>query len=146
MSREKVRLSPDQISDKWNRHMKTAIPDIQAGIDGVTEDPGAKAVEKQEKMLANLTEAVNNGTWAKRRLGVSMNDWKSITKDKVAQRLGTGVDKALPKRKKFDSWLAARLNTVLPEINKMPDMTLEDSFQRVRRMMEHMSAEKYKAQ
>jgi len=146
MAREKVRLSPDQISDKWGRRMKGAVTDIMVGIDNVTEDPGQKAVAKQEKMLANLTKSVQDGTWAKRRLAVSMADWKSSTKEKVGQRLAGGVDKGMGKRKKFDGWLAGRLNAVLPTIAAMPDLTIEDSIARVRTLMEHMSKERYKGQ
>jgi len=145
MSKQAVRLTPDKISDKWNRHMKSAVPDIVSGIDGMTVDPGQRAVDQQDKMVRNLTESVQNGTWAKRRLAVSKSDWQSITKAKVSARLSTGVDQALPKRKKFDSWLVSRLNGVLPEIDSMADMTLEDSKARVCRLMDHMAAEKYKS-
>ena len=145
MSKTAVRLTADGISDKWNRHMKAAVPDITSGIDSMTVDPGQRAVDAQGKMLANLTESVNNGTWAKRRLQVSKQAWQTITKAKVTQRLSTGVDQAMPKRKKFDSWLVGRLNAILPEIDSMADMTLEDSKQRVMRMMDHMAGEKYKS-
>jgi len=145
MSKTAVRLSPDKISDKWNRHMKAAVPDITAGIDAMTVDPGARAVEQQDKMVRNLTQSVQNGTWAKRRLAVSKSDWQSITKAKVSQRLSTGVDQALPKRKKFDSWLVGRLNGILPQIDGMSDMTIEDSKARVFALMDYMAAEKYKS-
>lgn len=146
MSKEKVGLNPDQISDKWNRRMKGSIQDIQTGIDGVTESPMARAVEKQEKMKARLIESIDNGTWAKRMNQVSLADWKTQTKKKVGERMGSGVDGAMNKRKKFDSWMVSRLNEVLPKIQGMPDMTLEDSVNRVRTMMEHMSSQKYKSQ
>lgn len=144
MSKEKVRLSPDKISDKWGRHMKAAVPDIQSGIDAMTEDPGQKAVDAQDKMLAKVTESIQSGIWAKRRLAVPFSEWKEKTKSKVATRLTGGVDAAMPKRKKFDTWLASRLNGVLPEIAAMSDLTLDDSKARVMRMMDYMSAEKYK--
>lgn len=145
MSKEAVRLSADRISEKWNRHMKAAVPDIQAGLDAMTVDPGQKAVEAQDKMKQNLIKSIDEGIWAKRRLEVSKADFVRITKEKVAKNLNTGVDAGMPKRKKFDGWLVGRLNAILPEIAAMPDMTLEDSMQRVRRQMEHMAAEKYKA-
>ena len=145
MSKTSVRLSPDKISDKWNRHMKADVPDIVTGIDAMAVDPGQRAVDQQDKMVRNLTESVQNGTWAKSRLAVSKSDWQAITKAKVSQRLSTGVDQALPKRKKFDSWLVGRLNSILPEIDAMSDMTLEDSKARVFRLMDHMAAEKYKS-
>lgn len=144
MSKEKVGLTADKISDKWGRRMKGAVTDIQAGIDGVTDSPTEKAADKQEKMLTNLTESVNNGKWAAGLRKVSLSDWKTKTKEKVGTRLAQGVDQAMPKRKAFDSYLVSTLNTVLPDINAMPDMTIDDSVNRVRALMTHMHENPYK--
>lgn len=144
MAKEKVTLTADQISDKWNRRMKGAITDIQSGIDTVTESPTEQAAAKQDKMISNLTKAVNEGRWANGLRKVTLAEWKMKTKEKVATRLSGGVDGAMSKRKNFDQWLVGTLNTVLPEIKGMPDMTLEDSVNRVRRLMEHMSTNRFK--
>lgn len=144
MSKSKVRMSATDISDKWGKNQKASVPFIIKGLDSVTEDPGQKAVDKQDKMLANLTESITNGTWAKRRLKVSLSEWRDKTKKKVTERMAGGVDAAMPKRKLFDSWLVSQLDSILPEIAGMADMTLEDSVARVRKLMEHMSANKYK--
>lgn len=140
----KVKLSANEISDKWNRRTKASVSDIQAGIDRVSENPAQKAISKKEKMKANLVAAIDNGTWARRLGEVSLEDWKSKTRAKVAERLAGGVDGAMNKRGKFDAWLVSTLNGVLPDIEKMPDMTLEDSVNRVRKLMEHMSKNAYK--
>ena len=144
MAKDKVSLTPDKISDKWNRRMKGSISDIQAGIDSVTESPMIKAVEKQDKLRAKWLASIDDGVWAKGMEKVTLSDWKTATKKKVGERLASGVDGAMPKRKEFDTWLVSRLNAVLPKIKDMPDMTLEDSVARVRTLMEHMSAERYK--
>lgn len=144
MSKSKVGLTPDKISGKWGRNLKHSVPDILTGLDGVTESPAQKAIEKQEKMITNLTESVRNGTWAKRLGEVSLDDWRKNTKEKVSQRMAGGVDAAMPKRKKFDSYLVSELNAVLPEIANMADMTLEDSKARVGKLMDHMAAHPYK--
>ena len=144
MSKSKVGLTPDKISGKWGRNLKHSVPDIITGLDGVTESPMAKAVEKKDKMLQNLTAAVQDGTWEKRLLSVSLEDWKKNTKEKVTTRMAGGVDAAMPKRKKFDSYLVSELNAVLPEIAGMRDMTLEDSKARVGKLMDHMAAHPYK--
>lgn len=144
MSKGKVTLSPSQISDKWNRRMKGAITDIQAGVDSVTENPAEKAIAKQDKMLQNLTKAVNDGRWAGGLKKVTLADWKSKTKEKVGQRLASGVDGAMGKRQQFDQYLVNTLNGVLPQISNMPDMTFEDSVNRVRAVMEHMHNNPYK--
>ncbi len=146
MSKTKVRMSPTDISEKWGKNQKASIPFIIKGLDAVSEDPGQKAVDQQDKMLAKLTESISNGTWAKRRLKVGLNEWREKTKKKVTERMAGGVDASMPKRKEFDSWLVNALNSVLPEIAGMADMTLEDSVARVRKLMEHMSNNKYKSE
>lgn len=144
MSKGKVSLNANQISDKWNRRMKGAITDIQAGVDAVTENPASKAIEKQDKMLQNLTKAVNDGRWANGLGKVTLSDWKQKTKEKVGQRLASGVDGAMGKRKEFDTYLVNTMNGILPQIQNMPDMTFEDSVNRVRAVMEHMHNNPYK--
>ncbi len=140
----KVKLTPSEISEKWARRTKAAVTDVVAGINRVTESPAAKAVAKQDKMLANLTASIQDGTWAKRLGNVSLEDWKTKTAAKVSERLAGGVDGAAAKREKFDTWLAGTLNEVLPTIDKMPDLTIEDSVNRVRTFMEHMHKSPYK--
>lgn len=141
---KKVKLTPEEISEKWNRRTKASIGDIQKGIERVTESPAQKAISKADKMKANLIKSLDDGTWAKRLGEVSLEDWKAKTVAKVAERLSGGVDGAMGKRAKFDSWLTSTLNEVLPKIDAMPDMTLEDSVNRVRTLMEHMSKKPYK--
>lgn len=140
----KVKLTADQISEKWARRTKASVTDIQAGIDRVSESPGQKAIAKRDKLKQNLLKSIDDGTWAKRLGEVSLEDWKSKTRAKVAERLSGGVDGAAAKRQKFDTHLVNTLNDVLPKIDGMPDMTLEDSVNRVRTLMEHMSKNKYK--
>ena len=144
MGKSKVTLSPQQISDKWNKRMKNSITDIQTGIDAVTESPTAKAASKADKMLQNLQASVQSGKWANSLNAVSLADWKQKTKEKVAQRMATGVDQAMSKRQKFDQYLVNTINAGLGTVNSMPDMTFEDSVNRVRAMMEHMRNNPYK--
>lgn len=146
MSKSKVNLSPDAISDKWKRRITGAVQDIVTGIDSVTDNPMEAAAGKKDKMLANITRSIQDGSWEKGLKNVSLSDWKSKTKAKVSQRLAGGVEESMGKRRNFDTWMVNRLNGVLPRIKEMPDLTIEDSINRVRAFMEHMSKEKYKAQ
>lgn len=144
MSKSAVGPSASQISEKWNRRMKTSITDITAGIDRVTESPMEAAAAKQDKMIQNLTESVQSGKWAASLRKVSLADWKGKTKEKVIQRLSGGVDAAMAKRQEFDQYLVTTLNAILPTIAAMPDMNIEDSKARVGAMMDYMHTHKYK--
>lgn len=144
MAKRKVGLAASDISEKWNRRMKQSVPDIQKGINAVTESPMEKAVAKQDKMLANVTQAITSGKWAAQTLKTSVADWKTKTAQKVAERLGGGVDAAMDKRRPFDSYLVSTLNAILPAVADAPDMTIEDSVNRVRMVMMHMHENPYK--
>lgn len=144
MAKSKVTLSSSQISEKWNRNMKNSITDIQNGIDSVTESPMAKAAAKADKMLQNLSASVQSGKWANSLNAVPLASWKQVTKEKTAQRLATGVDQAMSKRQKFDTYLVTTVNSGLSKVNALPDMTFEDSVNRVRTMMQHMRDNPYK--
>jgi len=144
VAKTKVKISASDISDKWSRRLKAAVPDITAGVDRVAEAPGALAAEKADKMRQRLIEALDAGIWQARVSAVPLATWKEVTKRKVTQRLAGGVDEARGKRQAFDRWLVDRLNAVLPESAAMPDLTLEDSINRVRALIEHMAAERYK--
>jgi hypothetical protein len=124
--------------------MKSSISDITKGIDAVTESPMEKAISQKDKMLTNLTAAVNDGRWEKGLKSVTLSDWKANTKAKVSSSLSTGVDAAMPKRQKFDTWLVQTLNGVLPTVAAMPKMTMSDSLARVSAVMNHMHDNRYK--
>lgn len=140
----KVSLDANAISEKWARRTKAAVSDVQAGVMRVTESPAAKAVSKAAKMKQNLMKSIDDGTWAKRLGAVSVEEWKTKTAQKVGERLSGGVDGAQAKRQKFDTYLVNQLNGILPKIDSMPDMTIEDSVNRVRTLMEHMSKNPYR--
>lgn len=144
MAKNSMTMTAQEISDKWNSRMKSAVSDMQRGVDRVTENPAEKAVAKQDKMLQNLTQAITNGKWAAGLRNVTLADWKNNTKNKIGSRLASGVDNAMQKRKKFDDYLVNTMNGAMSKVNSMPDMTFEDSVNRVRAVMEHMHNNPFK--
>lgn len=140
----KVRLSANDISKKWNNNLKGAVQYIQQGVDRVETSPTEQAADSQDKMLQHLQQAVSSGKWGNALRKVSLQQWKQTMKQKVQARLAGGVDQAMDKRQAFDKYLVDTLNNVLPEIDSMPSMTLEDSVARVRRLMEYMNENAYK--
>lgn len=145
MSKSKVSYAPDQVSDHWNTGMKGSVTKIQQGVDSVTESPMEAAASQQEKMKVKLIAAIDNGSWARGLRAVDLNSWKQRTKSKVASNLGTGVDNAMDKRRRFDSYLVNTLNGVLPSIKGMSDLTIDDSIARSAALQRYMHDHPYKA-
>jgi len=144
MSKSKVLLPANKITDKWGKNMKASQSSILDAVEQVSENPmeGAAAAVESGKYLQKVTNAQGKMVGALRK--VSLSDWKAAFKLKLPARLSSGVDAALPKRTQFDSWLVGRLNAILPEIKAMPSLTLQDSKDRVGKLMDHMAAQPYK--
>lgn len=144
MAKMKINMSPDQISQKWNTRMKQSVTDIQNGINAITENPAEKAIAAKDKMLQGVTQAVQDGRWEAGLRKVTLADWKAKTAAKVGERLAGGVDGAMPKRREFDTWMVTTMNNILPTINAMPKMTIQDSINKATAMITAMHENRYK--
>lgn len=132
-------LTPQQFREKQARRLKGAMEDMRLGVNNVTEAPTAKAAQKQEKMLANLTQAVNDGKWKRGLLSVSNEDWKEKMLNKGLPRVAAGIDAAAAKVEDFASKALPYIAAGQAQVDKMPDLTLEDNIARSNAMIRHMS-------
>ena len=134
-----VKITPVEFADKWNRRLKAAIPDIRIGIGKVTESPMEKAAAQEDKMKAHLVEAIESGRWASELKKVTLADWKKAVLDVGVGRISSGADKAIPEVTEFAGDLIAHENANLPDIYKMPDLTLEDNIGRATEWIRRMA-------
>ena len=126
-----AKLTPKEAQEKHARNLKASVPDITAGVARVTEAPGKKAAAKQAKMKANLVAAIDDGTWAARVSAVTLEDWKAKMTEKGIPNIARGIDLAAVKTEDFFSQLFAYQATLHTQIDKMADLTLEDSISRM---------------
>jgi len=138
MARE-VRVNNRELAEKWNRRLKGAGEDIRRGVEKVTDNPAALAAQKQEKMLANLTEAVRTGKWTRGLARVTLQDWKSAMTELGIGRISAGADRAVPKVEEFASQLIDHENAGLARLEGLADVTLEDSINRMTTWIRHMA-------
>lgn len=127
---KRVRVTAKEYADKHRRRTSAAIEDMRSGIAKVTEAPGAKAAQQQEKMRAKLVESIDSGKWARRVASVSLEDWKADMLDKGVGRVVSGLERAAPKVEAFAEQLIDHQNTLLVTLDGMPSVTLEDSIAR----------------
>ncbi|NIQ91311.1 MAG: hypothetical protein GWN93_20805 [Deltaproteobacteria bacterium] len=139
-----AKLTADQYADKHNRRMKASIEDIRSGVDRVTEAPGVAAARKQDKMLQNLTAKVQDGTWSRRVSSVPLEDWKDKMVNKGLNRIAGGVDAARGKVVAFAEQLLPAVSAAQTKVKAMPDLTLEDSINRMTTFVREMSKFKKK--
>lgn len=125
-----ARLTKEEFTEKWARRLKGAVEDIRSGIEKVTESPTAMASKKQEKMKARLVQAIDSGKWASALNSVTLEEWKKKALEKGVNRISAGVDLSSDKVSKFAEQLLTYQDTLKKEVDKLPDITIEDAVNR----------------
>lgn len=136
--------TPQQAAEKWARRLKAAGEDIRNGVQNVTVAPSQQAIKKKDKMKAKLVEALDKGVWEKQLGKYDLESWKRDMTEKAIGRIPAGVDSAQPKMNDFMSKLLPAVNNAVQKIQSMPDVTVEDSVNRVSTYIREMSKFKYK--
>lgn len=132
------KLSASEFAEKHARRLKASVEDIRKGIDRVTESPTEKAAAKQEKMLSNLTSAVQSGKWASGLKRVTLEDWKRKARDVGVNRISAGIDAAKGKVVAFAEELLPHIDRGQAKIASMPDTTIDDNINRMVSFVRHM--------
>lgn len=126
-----AKLTPQEFAEKWQRRYSAAAPDMSRGVQRVDVSPTEKAAGKREKMLQNLTAAVQSGKWEAGLRRVTLNDWKKAYIDVGIPRASQGANAATPKVSAFASQLLPYQDSLKSKIEGMPDLTLEDNIARM---------------
>lgn len=134
-----AKLTAEEFAEKHARRTKGAIADMQAGVEKVTTAPGKAAAGKAAKMLANVTKSIQDGTWARRVSGVTLEEWKHKMIVKGLPRVSGGIDDAHDKVVNFASQLLPAIDAAQAKVKSMPDLTLEDSINRMNTMVREMA-------
>jgi len=134
-----AKLTAAEFQEKHARRLKASVEDIRRGIDRVTESPTEKAVAKQEKMLSNLTRAVNDGKWAAGLKRVTLDEWKRKARDIGVNRIAAGIDGAADKVRDFAEVLLPHIDRGQQKIASMADTTLDDNINRMTSFIRHMA-------
>lgn len=127
---------PATVAAKWNRNLKNSTESIRQGVAAVKTAPGEKAAKAQEKMLANLTAAVESGKWARKVSAVSLADWQKSMELGIS-RISGGADAAQPKMEGFMKEFLPHVEAGKQKIENMPNVTLDDGINRMIAMVRH---------
>ena len=132
------KLTPEEATEKHARNLKGSIADMEKGVNKVTVHPGVLAAKKQAKMLANVTARIQDGTWARRVAAGSLEGWKDKMIKKGIVRVSGGIDEAHDKQVSFFSQLLPAIDAAKAKVDALPDLTLQDSIQRMTVMVTEM--------
>jgi len=133
-----ARLTPEQFQEKHARRLSGALEDIRLGVQNVTVNPMEKAVQAIPKMRQGFLDAIDRGKVEAGFKRVSLESWKRDMLEKGIDRIPVGIEKAKEKVIDFASQLLPHIDTGLTELRKKPDVTLQDSKNRVLFWMDHM--------
>ncbi len=130
-------MDSNAAAQKWARNLSNATPDVQAGIQRVSQAPGAAAAAKADKWYQAVTAA--KGKWQRNVSRVTLGDWQQAALAGVS-RIGAGATQKQAK------WAAAfeafrpHLEAGMRKVNAMPDDTLEQRLQKMLEMARHNAA------
>ncbi len=128
-----ARIDPQAAAAKWAARAAAAQGDYQAGVQNVSQSPGAAAAAKADKWLANVQQSKEKFKAGAGR--TSLSDWQQATIQKGGPRFATGVQAAQPKMAAFASEFFPFLDAVTQKVRAMADTTPE---QRIARMVEQV--------
>ena len=134
-----AKLTATEFQEKHARRLTAAVPDVIKGIERVTENPCEKAASKKDKMLANLTAAVQDGSWEAGLRRVTLEEWKNKAKNIGAGRIAAGILGAKAKVISFAEVLLPHIDAGLAKIKGMSDITLEDNINKMTTFIRHMA-------
>lgn len=134
-----ARLTAAEFQEKHARRLSAAVEDVRKGIAKVTVNPCELAAAKQEKMLTNLTAAVNDGRWAAGLKRVSLEEWKDKAANVGAGRIASGINAAKAKVIAFAEQLLPHIDAGQSKLKGMSDITLEDNIARMTSFIRHMA-------
>ncbi len=134
-----VRVTAAELAEKWGRRLVQSTQDIRTGVERVSENPAEKAIAAQDKMVSKFNAAMQQGKYERAMRRVTLSDWKRATIEVGLGRIPQGVEKAQPKMQEFGRQLIEHINGGLGDLDRMPDVTLEDSISRMTAFCRHMS-------
>lgn len=134
-----AKLTPAEFQEKHARRLKGATTDIARGIDRVTVSPTKLAAAKIDKMKAHLDEAFASGKVKRNLEAVTLEEWKRKALDVGVGRIAMGIDASAAKVTSFAEKLLPAIDAAQAKVKTMPDMTLEDSINRMTTMVREMS-------
>lgn len=137
-----AKVTAEEYAEKHARRLKASTEDIRRGIDRVTESPGVRAIKAKDRMIANLLEAINDGTWEAQLKGVSLEDWKKAATEKGIGRIAQGIDAAQGSQVTMATKLLAAVDASVAEANRTPRGTLEDNISRMTAFVRGMAKRK----
>ena len=124
------KLTAEEGAAKWVSRTQNAVPDFQAGVMRVTENPMHKAAAAEDKWAAGVARAKTEGKFKRGLMGVSLQDWQKQTAEVGGSRIAEGVNAAQDKMVRANTKLYAYEEKLQGKVKGMQKVTRQDSVNR----------------
>jgi len=115
---------------RWKDSASQGQQRFLEGVQSTTKDPTALAIAAQPKLLANVTQAITSGRWARNLAQVGAAGWKQATVAK-ANNYATGIAASGDKfSQAMQVWLPIIMSTA-QSVQSMPNASFQDSLNRM---------------
>ncbi len=126
---------PNTIATLWANRLQAAQAEITAGVQAVTEAPGAKAAAKADVWIARVT--ASRPKWIRNVSAVTLPQWQQAMIQKGIPRVGPGAQAAIPKMTQFFTQFLPYVEQGAATVRAMPNATLQDGIARAVAMIQH---------
>lgn len=133
-----MRGTPAERAAKWARRTAASQPDWQAGVEAVTESPGAKAAASADLWQQRLTQPEAKEKFKRNVGSVSTEAWKAKTVaggSRFSAGAQANVDKMEQHQRDSEQYIEAGRRL----IKAMPNATIEDKAARAAAWVRYMA-------
>lgn len=130
-----VRTSPQDATQYWQTNLSGASAKITAGVDRVTQSPGAAAAAKSAKWVAAMTDPAVQAKWKNNVGAVSLPDWQNMMKNVGIPRIAAGAQAKQGKYLAFAEQFFPFLARNVAQVEQMDDTSFAARVQRAVQMM-----------
>lgn len=126
------KMSPSEHAALWAQKFGASADRYKAGVSRVQGSPMQKAVQAQDRMLANYTEAVTSGRWANNTGAVTEAQWKAACTEKGAAALAASARVAQEKVMRAEAKFGPIRDSI---VSSLPQRgSIEENLERSRQM------------
>jgi len=117
-------------AQRWTQGAAQGQQRFIEGVRSTQKDPTALAIAQQNKLLANFTQAVTSGRFARNLAKVGKQGWQAATEAKAAN-YSTGISASAGKYEAAIGPVLAQIGSLQQQLNSMPKATFADSIARM---------------
>lgn len=126
-----AKMTAAQFAEKQARRLQGATEDIRLGVNSVSQSPTAKAAARSDKWLQRISADDTKRRFEDGLKRVSLDEWKDKMINKGIPRIAAGINAARGKVEAFAEQLLSYEDGLKSKVDQMPDLTLEDSINRM---------------